>query len=155
MTPQRAPRKLADLLGGVAGPAVRRFGFAEARLLTHWRALMGEALGAQTLPLRLRFPQGQRRLGTLYLRATGPAALEVQHLAPQIIERLNAFFAYPAIAALRIEQGPVPAPAGRPSLGEPAATTDDPALEAVADEGLRRAFGRLLALMRARRSAAP
>jgi hypothetical protein len=155
MTPHGRPRKLSELLSGATGQAVRKFGFAETRLLTHWQALMGEALGAQTLPLRLRFPHGRRREGTLYLRATGPAAIEVQHMAPQIIERLNAFFGYPAIAALRIEQGPLPPRARGPRLREPMAAADDLALKAVTDEGLRLSLGRLLAQMRARRGRAP
>lgn len=147
------PSKVADLLGASAGAALRKYGFAEGRLITHWRALMGEALGGRTLPVRLRFPQGQRHGATLVIRASGATALDVQHLAPQIIERINSFFGYPAVAALRLEQGPVdrPALARRPSEALAQPTADDPALAAVADEGLRQSLARLKAGLRARR----
>jgi hypothetical protein len=148
----RAPKKVADLLGGAAGAALRKYGFAEERLITHWPTLMGEDLGGRTLPVRLRFPQGQRQGGTLFIRASGPTALEVQHLSPQIIERINGFFGYPAVAALRLEQGPVERPARAKAGPAPApAEVDEPLLEAVADEGLRQALARLQANLRARR----
>lgn len=147
----RGPSKVSDLLGGAAGAAFRRYGFAEARLVTHWRALVGESLGTRTLPIRMRFPQGQRQGATLYIRAGGPAALEVQHLAPQIIERINGFFGYGAVAALRLEQGPVEGLSRPPCPPATSASVDDPALEAIADERLRRALARLQAALRARR----
>jgi hypothetical protein len=147
----RGPSQVSDLLGGAAGAAFRRYGFAEARLVTHWRALVGESLGARTLPIRLRFPQGQRQGATLYIRASGPAALEVQHLAPQLIERINGFFGYGAVAALRLEQGPVESLSRAPCPPEAAASLDDPALAEIADERLRHALARLRAALRARR----
>jgi hypothetical protein len=149
---KRGPSKVSELLGGAAGAALRKYGFAEERLITHWQALLGEALGTRTLPVRLRFAHGQRHGGTLFIRASGPTALEVQHLAPQIIERINGFFGYPAVAALRLEQGPVDRPARAKRVPEPPpAEVDDPMLEAVADEGLRQALARLQANLRARR----
>jgi hypothetical protein len=147
----RGPRKIAELLPAIAGQAIRRYGFAEARLLTHWRALLGETLGARTVPVRLRFPFGERQGGVLVIRASGPVALEVQHLAPQLIERLNGFFGYPAVVALRIEQGPVPHATPLSRGPEPALDADDPALKAVSDEALRQALARLKANLRTRR----
>jgi hypothetical protein len=150
MKSYRGPRKIAELLPAIADHAFRKYGFAEARLLTHWRALMGETLGARTVPIRLRFPFGARQGGVLFIRASGPVALEVQHLAPQLIERLNGFFGYPAVGALRIEQGPVPLASPASYAPEPALQEDDPALKAVSDEALRRALARLKANLRTR-----
>jgi hypothetical protein len=49
-----------------------------------------------------------RRAGaTLVLRVEGPRSLEVQHIAPQLLERINTYFGYSAVAELRIIQGPV------------------------------------------------
>jgi hypothetical protein len=150
---KHGPSKVSELLGGAAGAALRKYGFAEERLLTHWPALIGEALGARTLPVRLRFSQGQRHGGTLFIRASGPTALEVQHLAPQIIERINGFFGYPAVAALRLEQGPVERLARAQAPAPSPLSPDDPALEAVADQSLRQALARLQSGLRARRKA--
>ncbi len=43
--------------------------------------------------------------GTLTLRATPSASLEVQHLKPRILERIQRYFGYPAITELKIEIG--------------------------------------------------
>ncbi|MEL6289347.1 MAG: DciA family protein, partial [Pseudomonadota bacterium] len=45
--------------------------------------------------------------GTLVLRVDGPLALELQHRSAQLIERINRYFGYRAIAALRILQAPL------------------------------------------------
>ena len=36
-------------------------------------------------------------------------ALEIQHLAPQLIERINSFFGYRAVGNLTLRQAPLPA----------------------------------------------
>ncbi len=43
----------------------------------------------------------------MFLRVEGPRSLEVQHIAPQLLERINTYFGYRAVAELRIMQGPV------------------------------------------------
>ena len=51
---------------------------------------------------------GKGRPGaTLVLRVDGGRSLDVQHNARQIIERINAYFGYAAVAELRIVQAPV------------------------------------------------
>ncbi len=148
-----APRPIAELVNSVAAPAMRRFGFAEQRLITHWRAAMGESLGGRTLPIRLRFPQGSRQGATLYIRADAAAALDIQHLSPQIIERINTLLGYGAVAELRIQQGPVPRREGKRPIGASAAPAlPDPALDTIGDIDLRTALYRLKAGLAARRS---
>jgi len=83
----------------------------------------------------------------LRILAEGPAALELQHLMPVVIERINAAFGFPAVKSLSITQGPAARPAA-PAQGEPVL---DPKTEAslgqtlggVEDEALRRSLARL------------
>ena len=50
-----------------------------------------------------------RRSGAmLVLRVDGAKALDVQYRAQQIIERINAYFGYAAVAQLRVIQAPMP-----------------------------------------------
>lgn len=100
-------------LPGIAAPALRKRGFAEARLITEWPGIVGEALARETLPQKLVFPRGSRAGGILHLRVASGFALELQHLAPQIVERINRFFGFPAVADMRYVQGPIP-PQRRP-----------------------------------------
>jgi hypothetical protein len=136
-------RRLPDLLGRVLDPAARRRGLAEAKLLSEWPAIVGPRLAARSQPVRLtRRPD--RAGGVLSLHVGGAAALELQHSEPQVLERINGFFGYPAVARLHLIQAPparaieppvAPEPPGLTSAeeGEVAAVVrpvSDPALQA-------------------------
>ena len=99
---------MADLVRRVANPAFRRQGFANAEMVARWPVIAGALLARFTLPERVSFPVGESADGTLYIRAEGAFALELQHLAPMVIDRLNTYYGYPAIARLVIRQGPLP-----------------------------------------------
>ena len=94
-------------------PAFEKYGFPAAALLTDWAQIIGPELALFTEPEQLKWPKGgahsqqKNRGATLILRVDGPAALEVQHSTPQIIERINGYFGYQAVAHLRILQAPV------------------------------------------------
>ena len=53
-------RALAAALPAIAGKAFGRRGFAEAGIITDWAAIVGPALAAESLPVKLSFPRGQR-----------------------------------------------------------------------------------------------
>jgi hypothetical protein len=110
--PEPKPRRmgmvaLAAEVPAIAKQALGKRGFAEAGLFTHWAEIAGAALAASSLPIKLSFPRGGREDGTLTVRCGGPAALELQHLAPSVLERINGHFGYRAVARLKIEQGDV------------------------------------------------
>jgi hypothetical protein len=50
--------------------------------MTDWMEIMGPDLGARTVPQKLS-------AGTLTIACAGPAAMELQHFAPQLIARIN------------------------------------------------------------------
>lgn len=102
-------RRVAALLGQLLTPAARRRGFAEASLLAQWETIVGPALAGRCQPHSVRFPRGRDRDGTLLLQARGGAALELQHMTPQIIQRVNTYFGFPAVHDLRLVQAPPPA----------------------------------------------
>ncbi len=91
----------------IAKAALGSKGYAEAGLFTHWAEIAGASLAASSLPVKLSFPRGKRDEGTLTVRCGGSAALELQHLAPSVLERINGHFGYRAVARLKIEQGAV------------------------------------------------
>jgi hypothetical protein len=88
--------------------AFGRQGFAEPGVLLRWHEIVGDTLARFTLPERLSFPYGERSQGTLHLKVDGQFALEVQHLEPMIVERINTFFGYGAVAKIAILQAPIP-----------------------------------------------
>ncbi len=111
------PRPLGALLPAVTRTALRRRGPALGHLLADWPAIIGPALAAITTPRRLA-------AGTLTLACDGPVALEMQHLAPQIIERINVALGHHTVARLRFVRATPAAPAvtlPRPAPGATAA----------------------------------
>ena len=100
-------RRLPDLLTRVLEPAARRRGLAEAKLLAEWPTIVGHGLAARCHPIRLT-QTPDRPGGILLLHVAGGAALELQHSEPQILERINGFFGYPAVSRLRLIQAALP-----------------------------------------------
>jgi hypothetical protein len=122
-----ATLSLAATLQKVTRRTLGRHGLAEGGLVTDWAAVVGETIAERSLPLRLSFTGSGRRDGTLHVRVSGALALELQHLEPQILERINGYFGYRAVERLRIHQGPVP---GRPIQRRPPAAAPTAAVEA-------------------------
>jgi hypothetical protein len=104
---------LATALPKVTRRTLGRRGLAEGSLVTDWVSVVGPMIAERSLPLRLQFSGGERSDGTLHVRVSGALALELQHLEPQVLERINGYFGYRAVGRLRIHQGPVPP--GRPA----------------------------------------
>ncbi|MFQ5774476.1 MAG: DUF721 domain-containing protein [Kiloniellaceae bacterium] len=142
-------RALAATLPKVTRRALGRRGFAEAGLIADWPSIVGEAVAARCAPKKLDRPRpGRQGEGTLTLRVEAGFALELQHLAPLLIERVNGYFGYRAVSRLKLFQaqalGPG-APARRPP--RPLSAEEENALRrrtgAVEDEDLRQALERL------------
>lgn len=103
----RRPRSLADAIRKVTGPIFRKRGFVEQEMLTRWPVIVGEVVARNSQPERVRFPREGREGGTLFLKADGAFAIELQHLEPQILERINAYYGYRAVTKIAITQGPI------------------------------------------------
>ncbi len=114
------PRLLSHTVPQVAGKVLGKRGLAFGALITEWPSIVGQQLSSRTQPDKLIFPRGKREDATLHLRAAGAIALELQHLEPQILERINSFFGYRAVARLRLVHGVVtPTPGPRPPVVKP------------------------------------
>lgn len=133
-------RSVAELVPAAGRKAFRRFGFVETSIVARWGEIVGPAYAAHSTPESLRFPYGKRSGGTLRLSVSGAHALMLQHVEPQIIERVNRFFGYDAVSRIAIQQGGRPAPRVVAREAEPVG--EIPAdvagsLKTIADEGLR------------------
>jgi hypothetical protein len=125
------------LMGNVLGPAARRRGFAESAILSDWASIVGPVLAGRCQPVRVEFPRGRHQGGTLHLHARGGAALELQHMAPQLAERVNGFFGFAAVRKIRLVQAAPP-----PRRVPPAGPNVRP-LGAEEEQGLRELVGTL------------
>jgi hypothetical protein len=143
------PRPLAELLHKTLGEVFARQGFASAEVITRWADIVGAEIAAHTEPERIGWPRPiDGRLpqpGTLFLRVEGPTAIEIQHLSGVILERVNRFFGWQALASLRLRQAPLGRKTRKPlPAPDPDATERIKAeLGAVESEPLRDALARL------------
>ncbi len=143
------PRAIADLMPAIGGAAFRRFGFVQSSLVSRWTEIVGERIARLTAPQSLRFPAGRKAEGTLLLFVADGHATMVQHVIPEIVERVNRFFGYAAVARVALRQGEfeVREPETRPpprtlkpipvELGDGLRAIGDPELRAVLEEMAR------------------
>ena len=98
-------RAAGELIGAVGGPAFRRFGFIQASVVSRWPEIVGERYARVSSPESIRFAAGKKSGGVLNVIVQGAHAPLMQHLAPVIVERVNRFFGYHAVAKLAFRQG--------------------------------------------------
>jgi hypothetical protein len=146
------------------GVACARHGFAEPEVLLRWEEIVGAHLAPLCRPVKVVYGRSVNLGATLVVQTQGARATEVDHLAPRIVERVNQFYGYRAIARLRITQatgqagqaqGFAEAAAGyaAPVVQPTEEPTDDARARAaemtreIEDPDLRAAFTRLAARM--------
>jgi hypothetical protein len=120
------PRPLGALVPAITRPAYRRRAPAAAQLMADWPALVGPELAAVTTPRRFA-------AGTLTIACAGPVALELQHLATQVTERVNAGLGRRIVERLRFLQDATPPPTRPPPAARAPASLPAAAERALAD----------------------
>ncbi|AOX17827.1 DUF721 domain-containing protein [Kozakia baliensis] len=75
-------RSIGTIIPKVTQPVFRKHTAPAIRLILDWPEIVGPYLARETEPRRLS-------AGTLTIACSGPMAMELQHLAPQLIERIN------------------------------------------------------------------
>ncbi len=115
-------KAISDLMPEIGRAAFRRYGFVQSSVVTRWPEIVGERYAEVSAPQAIRFPSGKRSGGTLELTVSGAHATLMQHVAPEIIERVNRFFGYAAVDKLKFIHGiiePPKEPRARPASGPP------------------------------------
>jgi hypothetical protein len=141
-------KPLRELLGKLVGDAFARQGFASAELVTRWDDIVGHEIAAHSEPIKLQWPRRADEDGeaaTLVLRVEGPAAIEIQHLAGLVCDRVNRFLGWRAVGRLALRQAPLRRRQGRAARKpEPAATARIAEnLSDIKDQELKEALARL------------
>lgn len=146
-------RPIAELMPEIGRTAFRKFGFVQSSVVTRWPEIVGPVHARVCQPEAIRFAPGEKSGGILQLVVVPAHAPLISHVIPEIIERVNRFFGYNAVARVKLRQGQVKPPpatsagAAPPSLrpipvelGESLRDIGDPELRAVL-ESLARSLG--------------
>ena len=140
-------RNIGGLAQRLTSGIAKGRGTSIARLRADWPAIAGAELARTTQPEALLAGRGGRTGGkALRLRVAGAAALEVQHMREQLIDRVNAYFGHRAVDDIRLVQGaiaqrPLPRVAAKPDAATAAAV--EARVAGVRDPELRAALARL------------
>lgn len=148
-------RPLADLVEQCLAPVLAKQGFAASDVIVSWPEIVGERLALYCEPVKMQWPRRPAGAGTdrpadpatLVVRVEGAFAIELQHMAPIVIERVNARYGWRCVGRISLRQGPVgrdraPQPRLRETAPADLATASE-RVGAVEDEGLRAALVRL------------
>lgn len=96
-------KPVAELIGGTLDPIVRKRGLARAELLAWWPDIVGAVYAGRTVPERIRWAR-DGKAATLVVCCDPSVALQFQHETDRVRERLNSYFGYPAVGAVKIVQ---------------------------------------------------
>ena len=111
-----APKTLGHQAGKITKPIFGGRGLADGSIVSHWGEIVGGLLARHSTPERIIFRTGRKDAGVLHLRIdSGGLAMEIQHMSPVLIERINSYFGFRAVADLKITQGPLPDQPEQPS----------------------------------------
>ena len=123
-------RQIADLMPAIGRTAFRRFGFVQSSVVTRWPEIVGERHARHCAPESIRFAPGEKAEGILQLVVTPAHAPMIQHVVPDIIDRVNRFFGYRAVARVKLRQGEVQAPKAK-SPAQPGTAAAPPSLKPI------------------------
>jgi hypothetical protein len=152
---RRGAKPLDELVRGVIDAALASRGLGEASLIADWPAIVGDSVARYARPLQLQWPprpvkpdpEAPVALATLVLRVDGAFALEAQHNAAIIVERVNAHLGCRCVDRIAFRQGPLPPMRERrrppPAPSEASEAKAREAAADIGDEGLRNSLTRL------------
>jgi hypothetical protein len=155
MAGRGTPKPLAELIEACLAPALKSQGFAAADIVVAWPEIVGPRLAGRCEPVKIQWPKRPRGAspdtpaepGTLVLRVESAFGLEVQHMAPVLLERVNAYFGWRCLGRIALRQGPVGTGKKKPGTTrdlDPAALAEArEKVAGVADDELREALVRL------------
>ncbi len=108
------PRPVGALIPAVTRPAFKARAPGVAQVMADWAEIVGPQTAATATPRRLS-------RGTLTLACAGPVAMELQHLANPLMERINGHLGRVLVERLRFVQDVTPPapPAAPPRRRKP------------------------------------
>lgn len=98
--------RLTKEVRALTQPILGQRGFWGVEIIENWTDIVGEDLAIGIRPEKLTFEKQSRINGTLHVKSAGGAfALLFEHHKQQVIDRINSFFGYAAVAHIKITQG--------------------------------------------------
>ncbi|MES2607318.1 MAG: DciA family protein [Pseudomonadota bacterium] len=105
-TPKRhGINKISVMTKALLKPLIDRYGAAYVQVLLDWANIVGPRFAELSHVIHLKFPANKKTEGVLQIRCISAAIPLLQAQSPQIIDRINRYFGYNAVAQLRFQAG--------------------------------------------------
>ena len=109
------PKKIGETIGQINKVYSNKYGKIEFLILSKWSQIVGSFFAEHSEPDKIsriteEFNEFDEPIykNFLHVRVSPAAAVEFQHYKDTIIEKINSFFGYKAIADLRLQQNFIP-----------------------------------------------
>jgi hypothetical protein len=153
---KKGAQPLQMLVDGCLEPSLKAKGFASSAIHLHWAEIVGNALAPWSEPIAMKWPvsppgadpTATKAGAVLTIKVEGAFALDIQHQAPQIIDKVNGFFGWRCVERIMIKQGAIrkPVKAGpkpRKTMSVKTSQNLDAILEKIEDPVLKATLARL------------
>ncbi len=98
------PNELSNSLMNVIKGFGKKYGFVNSDIIANWTDIAGNDLANKIIPVKISFPFGERKNGTLYVKIKNASFSSViQYQFPTVIDRVNTYFGYNAISNVKIK----------------------------------------------------
>lgn len=97
-------KSIKRVIPAILKPILDKRGLTQATILLDWEKIIGPQMSQYALPEKITYYKNARSKGTLLLSVMPGWAPVIEHSKQQIIDKINSYFGYEAIARLQLNQ---------------------------------------------------
>lgn len=100
----RGLKPVGTYVDAFARGVYQRRGFMNPQMICDWPRITSPEFAKIMTPIKITFPSRARRDGTLHVAVQAAHAVYIPYIQQQIIERVNQYFGYSAVAKMHMKQ---------------------------------------------------
>ena len=97
-------KKIGNSLPKIVDKNIKEKNFVEISLIKKWREIIGDDIAKFCWPIKIVFSEINNLNGIIFLKTMRGKSMEIEFKNEEIIEKLNQYFGYKAIAKISVVQ---------------------------------------------------
>jgi hypothetical protein len=97
-------KKVGSSLPKIINKNIKEKNFVEISLIKKWREIIGDDIAKFCWPIKIVFSEINNLNGIIFLKTMRGKSMEIEFKNEEIIEKLNQYFGYKAIAKISVVQ---------------------------------------------------
>ena len=97
-------KKIGNSLPKIIDKNIKEKNFIEISLIKKWREIIGDDIAKFCWPIKIVFSEINNLNGIIFLKTMRGKSMEIEFKNEEIIEKLNQYFGYKAIAKISVVQ---------------------------------------------------